>query len=83
MRESHIPFLVEARDYARLPVRFHGEIERDYVVIVGGHSASAGHRDTHDAPDKDRESVPVKRPEPEKVFELKKSRGSRGIEVAT
>ena len=34
-RESNIPFLVEARDWARLPERFHREIERDYVVLVG------------------------------------------------
>lgn len=34
VRESNIPFLVEARDWARLPERFHGEIERAYVVLV-------------------------------------------------
>ena len=32
VRESNIPFLVEARDWARLPKRFHREIERDCVV---------------------------------------------------
>ena len=36
VRESTIPFLVEARDWARLPERFHREIERDYVVLSGG-----------------------------------------------
>ena len=36
LRESTIPFLVEARDWARLPESFHGEIERDYVVLVEG-----------------------------------------------
>ena len=36
IRESTIPFLVEARDWARLPDRFHHEIEREYVVLVGG-----------------------------------------------
>ena len=36
LRESTIPFLVEARDWARLPAGFHGEIERDYVVLVEG-----------------------------------------------
>ena len=36
LRESTIPFLVEARDWARLPESFHGEIERDYVVLVKG-----------------------------------------------
>ena len=34
VRESTIPFLVEARDWARLPERFHREIEREYVVVV-------------------------------------------------
>ena len=33
VRESTIPFLVEARDWARLPERFHREIERDHVVV--------------------------------------------------
>ena len=33
LRESPIPFLVEARDWARLPERFHREIERNYVVF--------------------------------------------------
>ena len=36
VRESNIPFLVEARDWARLPERFHCEIERDYVVLLKG-----------------------------------------------
>jgi len=35
VRESRIPFLVEARDWARLPERFRREIERNYVVLVG------------------------------------------------
>ena len=35
VRESNIPFLVEARDWARLPERFHREIESEYVVLVG------------------------------------------------
>ena len=34
VRESNIPFLVEARDWIRLPERFHREIERDYVILV-------------------------------------------------
>ena len=33
LSESSIPFLIEARDWARLPERFHREIERDYVVL--------------------------------------------------
>ncbi|MCY4139498.1 MAG: nucleotidyltransferase domain-containing protein [Rhodobacteraceae bacterium] len=31
--ESIIPFLVDARDWARLPERFHREIERDHGVL--------------------------------------------------
>lgn len=34
VRESNIPFLVEARDWTRLPERFHPEIEREYAVLV-------------------------------------------------
>lgn len=34
LRESTIPFLVEARDWARLPERFHREIESEYVVLL-------------------------------------------------
>ena len=36
VRDSTIPFLVEARDWTWLPERFHREIERGYVVLVGG-----------------------------------------------
>ena len=36
VQESTIPFLVEARDWARLPESFHREIEREYVVLVEG-----------------------------------------------
>ena len=36
VRESNIPFLVEARDWARLPKGFYPEIEREYVVLVEG-----------------------------------------------
>ena len=36
VRESTIPFRVEARDWARLPERFQREIEREYVVVIGG-----------------------------------------------
>ncbi len=34
VRESSIPFLVEARDWARLPERFHNEIDRSHIVLV-------------------------------------------------
>ena len=33
---STIPFLMDARDWARLPERFHREIEREYVVLQRG-----------------------------------------------
>jgi predicted nucleotidyltransferase len=33
LRESNIPILVEARDWARLPEYFQGEILRGYVVL--------------------------------------------------
>ena len=36
LRDSAIPFLVEARDWAGLPESFHREIERDHVVLAGG-----------------------------------------------
>lgn len=34
LRLSTIPFLVEARDWARLPESFQREIERDYFILV-------------------------------------------------
>lgn len=34
LRNSTIPFLVEARDWARLPQSFHREIEREHEVLV-------------------------------------------------
>ena len=33
VRESTLPFLVEARDWTRLPARFHAAVERGYVVL--------------------------------------------------
>lgn len=33
LRESSIPFLVEARDWMHLPERFQQEIERNHVVL--------------------------------------------------
>ncbi len=36
VRESTIPFLVEARDWARLPESFHREIEREHEILVLG-----------------------------------------------
>ncbi len=34
LRDSNIPFLVDAHDWARLPERFRREIERERVVLV-------------------------------------------------
>ena len=34
LRLSTIPFLVEARDWARLPESFQREIEKDFVVLT-------------------------------------------------
>ncbi len=45
VRESDIPFLVEARDWARLPERFQREIEREYVVVVGAPTGVANAAD--------------------------------------
>ena len=36
LREATVPFLIEARDWARLPKSFHREIEREHVVLVAG-----------------------------------------------
>jgi len=35
LQESNIPILVQAHDWARLPVSFHEEVERSYVVVQG------------------------------------------------
>ena len=42
LRNSQLPFLVEARDWALLPGRFHREIERNYVVLVASPDPSPG-----------------------------------------
>ncbi len=34
IRDSSIPFLVEIRDGARIPERFHSQTERQYVLII-------------------------------------------------
>ena len=39
VRESNIPLLIEAHDWARLPERFHREIEREHVVLVGNETS--------------------------------------------
>ena len=43
VRESNIPFIVEAHDWTRLPARFRREIERKHVVLIpnaGSNSSS-------------------------------------------
>ena len=35
VRESTIPFLIEARDWAMLPRRFQQEVAREYVMLEG------------------------------------------------
>lgn len=40
VRDSTIPFLVEARDWTRLPDHFRREIEREYVVLVDDRKAN-------------------------------------------
>ena len=42
VRESMLPFLVEERDWTRLPARFHAEVERSYVVLQ--HRVADTHR---------------------------------------
>ena len=44
VRQSNIPFLVEARDWARLPERFHREIKRDYEVLCDNNDECPGRR---------------------------------------
>ena len=36
LEESNVPIIVQVHDWARLPERFHREIERKYVVLVAG-----------------------------------------------
>ena len=52
VRQSNLPFLVEARDWARLPERFHRNIERDYVVLrdISEGCADGGSDDWRDMP---------------------------------
>ena len=44
VRESRIPFLVEARDWARLPERFHTEVKRKYQVLVSNSTNVSANR---------------------------------------
>ena len=43
LQDSTIPFLVEARDWARLPESFHHEVEREHVVLVEREDRDVGH----------------------------------------
>ena len=42
LSDSTIPFLVEARDWARMPEHFRDEIERSNVVVAPGDGAPSG-----------------------------------------
>ena len=42
IEKSNIPILVQAHDWARLPVSFHREIEKNYVVLQAGKSMKDG-----------------------------------------
>ena len=42
LSDSTIPFLVEARDWARMPEHFRDEIERSHVVVAVGSGAPSG-----------------------------------------
>ena len=53
LRDSTIPFLVEAHDWACLPERFHREIERYHVVLTDG-TGAADERRRADTADDDR-----------------------------
>ena len=58
VQESTIPFLVEARDWARLPESFHREIEREYVVLVEKEEQGGGEKwDTATVADLQRDGV--------------------------
>ena len=57
VRESGIPFLVEGHDWARLPERFHGEIERDYVVVSDSTAQGPERHATATAPHWERRDV--------------------------
>ena len=57
VRESGIPFLVEGHDWARLPERFHGEIERDYVVVSESATQGPERHATATAPHWERRDV--------------------------
>ena len=49
IRDSAIPFLVEAHDWARLPARFHPEIEHDHVVLVTNRRPTRPRSNTEEA----------------------------------
>ena len=36
LTESNIPFLVEARDWTKLPKSFHEEIKKNYYILIKG-----------------------------------------------
>ena len=42
VQESTVPFLIEARDWARLPESFQREIEREHLVLVEQRARCSG-----------------------------------------
>ncbi len=46
-RESTIPILVEAHDWARLPTCFHEEILKNYVVLKDGEYENLNRNESH------------------------------------
>ncbi len=47
LEESHIPILIQAHDWARLPESFHQEIARNHVVLAEtGQSAQSSGKST-------------------------------------
>ena len=46
LRDSTVPFLVEAHDWARLPESFHREIQRNHVIITSVTGDDNGERST-------------------------------------
>ncbi len=49
LHDSTIPFLVEARDWARLPESFHRQIEYQYVVLRHGRRKRLGRQRVENA----------------------------------
>ena len=66
LRDSTVPFLVEARDWARLPESFHREIERGYVVLRRGIRKPLGRWLVENVPHGIELELPDRKNEPER-----------------